>query len=256
MIEPASERSDQAVDKRPVILLIGGFGDNASMFEGLADTHIANDFRLQPFNLPGFGAPPLIGKTTLGTLAQLVADRAKECGAEIIVAHSVASIIASLAAKNPGCPLTTILSLEGNITAEDAYFSGTAADYNDPDSFRRAFLDRLDEMTTMEPIIKRYRQAVSEADPVALWELGADARRFSEIHVPGEILQGAAKVVYLYNPQNCPKSTLEWLEQNPMDCTILKNATHWASVDQPDILADEVAQALRVLGKQPLNARR
>ena len=248
MVKAASDRPDQAADNRPVVLFIAGFGDNASMFEGLADTGIAKDYRLRPFNLPGFGAPSLSGETTLDVLAQIVAERSKEIGAGIIVAHSVASIIASLAAEKPGCPLTTILSLEGNITAEDAYFSGTAADYDDPAAFRIAFLDRLEEMSQTAPIIERYRQAVSEADPVALWQLGADARRFSAMHVPGEVLQSAAKAVYLYNPENCPRSTLEWLEENPMDRIVLENATHWPSVDQPDLLADKIVQALRFIG--------
>lgn len=256
MVETASERPDQTVGKCPVILCIGGFGDNASMFEGLAETRIAKNYRLLPFNLPGFGAPTLSGKTTLNALAQFVADRVNECGAEIVLAHSVASIIASLAAEKPGCSITTILSLEGNITAEDAYFSGTAADYDDPASFRRAFLDRLDEMSTTAPIIQRYRQAVSEADPVALWQLGADARRFSAKHVPGMVLQNAAKVTYLYNPENCPKTTLEWLSENPMDRIVLENATHWASVDQPDMLADKIALALSSIEKRSLNAHR
>ncbi|AXT25546.1 alpha/beta hydrolase [Ruegeria sp. AD91A] len=255
MVETASERPDQTVGNCPVILCIGGFGDNASMFEGLADTHIAENYRLLPFNLPGFGAPPLSGRTTLSALAQFVADRANECEAEIILAHSVASIIASLAAGKPGCSLTTILSLEENITADDAYFSGTAADYDDPASFRRAFLDRLDEMSTTAPIIHRYRQAVSEANPVALWQLGADARRFSAKYEPGMVLQNAAMVTYLYNPENCPKTTIEWLSENPMDRIVLDNATHWASVDQPELLADKILLALSFTEKRSLNAR-
>ena len=244
MVEASPNQPGPAPDVRPAILLIAGFGDNASMFDGLADTHMASSHRLRPVSLPGFGAPPLFGETTLDTLAQFVADKAKDFGAEVIVAHSVASIIASLAAQKPGCPLTTIISLEGNITAEDAYFSGTAADYDDPQSFRTAFLDRLDEMSTTAPIIQRYRQAVSKADPVALWQLGTDARRFSAKHVPGVVLQNAADVTYLYNPDNCPQSTLDWLAENKLDRIVLDNASHWTSVDQPGMLADKIAEAL------------
>ncbi len=70
------------------------------------------------------------------------------------------------------------------------------------------------------------------------------------------VLQNAAKVIYLYNPENCPKTTLEWLSENTMDRIVLENATHWASVDQPDMLADKIALALSSIEKRSLNARR
>ena len=133
---PTAGKSGRAETTRPTILFIAGFGDNASMFTGLRGTALEDAYRLLPLDLPGFGAPALRTQTTLQSLADFVAGKAKETGAEIIVAHSVASIIASLAAREPDCPITTILSLEGNITAEDAYFSGSAADYDDPNSFR------------------------------------------------------------------------------------------------------------------------
>jgi pimeloyl-ACP methyl ester carboxylesterase len=243
--ESMSEKIDGADEVRPAILFIAGFGDNSSMFSGLSRTHLADTYRLIPLDLPGFGAPPLDVDTTLDTLAQFVSKEAKEADAEIIVAHSVASIIASIAAKQPECPITTIISLEGNITAADAYFSGTAADYNSPDVFRAAFLARLDEMAATAPIIVRYREAASQADPQALWQLGTDARRFSTNHVPGEILADAAEVTYLYNPANCPEATVLWLDENPMDRVVLDNASHWASVDQPEMLADMIAETLR-----------
>lgn len=244
MFAAKPKRLDQLLDTRQVILFIAGFGDNASMFEGLADTHLGYSYRLVPINLPGFGAPPLAETTTLEALAKTVADEAVKNGAEIIVAHSVASIIASLAASRPDCPLTTIISLEGNITAEDAYFSGTAADYSDAVTFCAAFLERLDEMAKASPIIRRYRNQVSKADTLALWQLGIDARRFSAKHVPGAVLREAATVTYLYNPDNCPDSTLRWLADNKMDRIVLENATHWKSVDQPELLADKIAEAL------------
>jgi pimeloyl-ACP methyl ester carboxylesterase len=242
---PATEGARRDTNARPTVLFIAGFGDNASMFAGLHETALADAYCLTPLDLPGFGAPALDMETTsLQSLAEFVARKAKETGAEIIVAHSVASIIASLAARETDCPITTILSLEGNITAEDAYFSGIAADYDDPYAFRTAFLGRLAEMAESAPIITRYHMSVSAADPVALWQLGKDARRFSTEKVPGEILASAAKVTYLYNPDNCPESTLEWLRQYPMERIVLANATHWASVDQPKLLAEKILTAL------------
>jgi len=100
-------------------------------------------------------------------------------------------------------------------------------------------------MAKTVPVIRRYRREVSKADTLALWQLGTDARRFSAEHVPGVVLQEAANVTYLYNPDNCPDSTIRWLEENEMDRIILENATHWKSVDQPEMLADKIAEALQ-----------
>jgi len=241
--QDVGELSNQT--KKPVILFIAGFGDNAEMFDGMYHTKLAESYDLLPVNLPGFGAPSLPGPTSLQSLSKYIAEVAVENSAEFIVAHSVASIIASLAGKELDCPITTIFSLEGNITADDAYFSGTAADYNDPDGFLSAFLDRLNEMAVSNPIFPRYRDCVSRADPKALWQLGADVRRFSSKHVPGEVLVASAtNVIYIYSPENCPESTLEWLSENTIRKIEVANASHWISVDLPDLLANKILEEL------------
>ena len=50
-------------------------------------------------------------------------------------------------------------------------------------------------MAKSQPLIEHYRSVVASADPQSLWELGIDAFRFSEEHVPGDALVRAAKVV-------------------------------------------------------------
>ncbi len=223
--------------------MIAGFGDNSSMFDGLGATALARDYDLIPFDMPGFDAPPLTGETTLQALAQVVAEKAQQTGAKIVLAHSVASIIGSLALGKEG-PLDTILSVEGNITAEDAYFSGTAADYDDPSAFHAAFLERLDQKAHASSVFARYRDNVAKADTRALWQLGCDARRFSQTRHPGEVLVAAGKVSYLYDLPNCPESTLDWLHSHPIDKRLLSGASHWPSVDAPDLLAAECIKAL------------
>ena len=162
-------RHGSGSESRSQVLLLAGFGDDASMYEGLLRTPFAESYRLQPLHLPGFGARSLDRETSLESLAAFVSETARETGTTIAIAHSLASIIASLAAARPDCPITRIVSLEGNLTAEDAYFSGTAAGYPDPDSFRDAFLERLDDMGRADPMVARYRRVVARADPVALW---------------------------------------------------------------------------------------
>lgn len=246
MSQKASTDCEQNQGKRarPAILLIAGFGDDSSMFTGLLETRLADAYDLIAIDLPGFGAPRSKTEITLDSLGKYICAKAKEFAAEIIVAHSVASIIASIAANEPDSPITTILSLEGNITADDAYFSGTAANYDDPIVFKSAFLARLEEMSESQPIIKRYHRVVSKADPIALWQLGSDAHRFSSRQIPGELLVSSAKTTYLYNPDNCPQSTLEWLKKNSIEKIILDQATHWVSVSEPHLLSEKILSVI------------
>ena len=214
------------------------------MFAGLHQTRIAQTCDLRPLHLPGFGAPPSAKETSLESLAAFVADKAKAENAQVVLAHSLASVIASLAAGRSGSPINRILSLEGNLTSEDAYFSGTAANYDSPETFHSAFLEALAERSRTEPVVARYRDSVAKADPQALWQLGTDARRFSDENVPGELLAASARSTYFYNPSNCPDATLVWLKESDLERTVLEGASHWASVDQPESLSDAMIQAL------------
>jgi len=230
----------------PGILCVAGFGDDGSMFTPLAGTELAKRYRLVTFDLPGFGdEPPLTGRSaTLANLAKGVGDVAAAEGTGIVMAHSVASIIASLAALRAGSGIHTILSLEGNLTAADAYFSGTAADFESPETFHEVFLTRLEGMAAEDPILARYRARVIHAQPHALWTLGRDAAAFSARVVPGEILLESSEAHYLHNPANCADSSMNWLRGSGMSAIELPGASHWATVDAPQLVADA---ALRVL---------
>ncbi|MEM8813752.1 MAG: alpha/beta hydrolase [Pseudomonadota bacterium] len=238
-------------DERPVVICIAGFGDNAEMFSSLLATPAANRVRFEPFDLPGFGAPAL-PETSLDTLAKSVSDHCRALGARIVVAHSVASIVASLAAvrdRTEGMrnAIGRIVSLEGNLTPEDAYFSGTAADYDDPLAFREAFLSRLDQMVAgggvFASILAGYRKRVETADSKALWDLGRDARAFGRKRVPGDLLKGSADVTYLFNPDNCPPSSLDYLMQADLKAVELRGASHWPTIDRAEAVAELIAEA-------------
>ena len=230
---------------RETILFIAGFGDGADMFASLADTVLAKEHDLVFLDLPGFAGAAPLPSTSLDSLSEYVYQIAREKKARMVVAHSVASIIATLAALREPRKIDVIFSMEGNLTAEDAYFSGAAADYPDPNLFKTVFLEKLEEMGQQDPIIRRYRELVAKADPEAMWQLGCDARRFSDSHHPGTMLQSAAEVYYLYNPANCPDASMTWLQQQTMTRILLDDASHWPSVDHPQLLSEKIIEVLR-----------
>ena len=230
----------------PSIIFVAGFGDHGGMFEALEPTPLGDRYSLVAVDLPGTGqSPPLDESLTLANAAALVADVAEREAASVIVGHSVGSIVASLAAKRPGSPIQTVLSIEGNLTLADAYFSGSAADYSSASSFREAFLARLDEMAVGNPTLGRYRDQVALADPQSIWELGCDTHRWSVEHHPGEVLASSAPDVhYLLNPDNSPTDSLDWLADGGIQQHRLDGASHWKAVDQPGGMARRLLAAL------------
>ncbi len=103
-----------------------------------------------------------------------------------LVAHSVASMIAVAAAPRLGVDFAGLFAIEGNLTADDAYFSGRAAAFDDPHLFKQRYLDDIWTMAQAQQGLRRYFAAAVAADPVALWQMGCDARRSSVSDGPGQ----------------------------------------------------------------------
>ncbi len=125
-------------------MLIHAFGDNGSAFEPLFATSLAARFRLTAVDLAGFGASP--GRPDIRTMSEhagaiaALVDSLPGSGPVGLVAHSVASMIAVAAVPRLGVNFAGLFSIEGNLTADDAYFSGRAAEFDDPHRFKQRYL--------------------------------------------------------------------------------------------------------------------
>lgn len=226
------------------VLALAGFGDNGSMYEPLVREGARLGLEIRSLELPGSGAALLDGTTSLPRLAHYVAGAAADIGARAIIAHSVASIIASLAARELGCPIDAIISLEGNLLAGDAYFSGLAADFATPAAFRAALLQRVERLAISDPALARYRSELEKAHWPSLWELGRAARAFSEKTHPGRLLAQSGRVLYVLNRANCATVSLDWLASSGIETCELPGASHWPSIDRPVDLAKAIADFL------------
>ena len=105
------------------------------MFLPLAETELVRHYCVIVVDLPGFGdEPPFEDRfATPSCLAQAVADIASVQRTEIVVAHSVGSVIASMAAMGPRSGIRTVISLEGNLTAADCSFTSLLEEYEHPE---------------------------------------------------------------------------------------------------------------------------
>lgn len=229
----------------PTLLFLHGFADCSLTFAPLFDTPLAEHFRLVAIDLAGFGASPR--QDNVLTIAQHAEDvvalaRSLPAAGRIgLVAHSVASMIAVEAAPRLGERFGGLFSIEGNLTSEDVYFSGRAADFDDARSFKQCFLDDLWNMAQTRHILRRFFAAAVLADPIAMWQLGRDARRMSTGDAPGQAYRRVRPSLYCWSPGNMPETTKQWIAKSDLDQHRLANASHWPTVDQPNETARAIA---------------
>lgn len=193
------------------ILCVPGFADNAASWSPLLDVlpaEVADLSTAEPATIAGHAA----------LLAQLVTEPV------IFIAHSIGSPIAVEAAHQLGSRCLGLLSIEGNLTPDDAYFTGTAADYDDPEDFKRAHLARTQNLIAAGQAPESYAEAVGTADASRMWTLGRDARahdfgpRYRSLTCP---------TLYLWSVTTTPPATVEYLARHQIPARRLDAEHHW-----------------------------
>lgn len=227
------------------LLLVHAFADCGLTFAPLFETPLVKRFRLIAIDLAGFGASPRQDQVlTIAQHARQVAALARTLSTSErigLVAHSVGSMIAVEAAPHLGSRFGGLFSIEGNLTAADAYFSGRTAEFDDAQAFRRRFLDDIWTMAQTRTELRRYYATAVMADPVAMWKLGCDARHMSIDDAPGQAYRQIRPVRYYWSPANVPEKTRHWIVESNIDHRQFANASHWPMVDQPDETAQAIA---------------
>ena len=194
----------------------------------------------------GFGASPANpDASTITEHARWLAQRI-ECayaGWPVgLVGHSLASCIAVEAADLLN-RCAGIFSIEGNLTAADAYFSGKAAEHDAARSFKSAMLDAIWQRATTTPILRRYHAALTIADAEAMWRLGRDAKRITIADDPGQALKSATvPKLYYWSRANTPDSSIACLAGGHVPEEHFHDASHWPPVDAPEATAAALAR--------------
>ncbi len=237
------------------LLFIHCLADCGLAFTPLFLTPLADSFRLIAVDLPGFGASPRRdGVATIAehadTIAALV-DQLAPSGRVGLAGHSVGAMIAVEVASRLGERFDGLFSIEGNLTAEDAYFSGRATAFDDPHAFKQCFLDDLWNMGLNQPIMRRFHAMATMADAIAMWSLGQDARRLSVGDAPGKAYLRVCPSLYYWSPRSTVESTRDWLAFNGVAQVQFSDSSHWPMIDQPAATAQAM---LRFFAPEYLSA--
>ena len=235
------------LDAGKKLLCLHGFADSGLAFLPLSETVLPGCFELVLVDLPGFGASPSIpgfglvrdhGRLVPGLAAALAPD--EPVG---LIGHSIGSAIAVNAADLLSPAPLGVFSIEGNLTEDDAYFSGKAADWEDGEAFKAAFLEEIWEKAAENVDLRRYYGGVVMAGAAAMWTLGRDAKRISAGNRVGQAYQ-ALKVpsLYYWCEATTPPGTRQYIEDYSIPNRRYPAASHWPMIADPQATARAVVE--------------
>lgn len=217
------------------IWFLHGFGESHLCFRDAFAHPIAERMRIFLFDFPGFGASPARPRgLTLEEAAQVCATLIVNFSLSrriVLVGHSVAGIIATRVASMPHCSPRLVISVEGNLTPADAYFSGQAANFEEPESFYRWFQSKIRERARDDEVFRRYSCSLQFADPRTLWTLGRSVLNFPS---PGRDFQSlACPSIYYWDPASTTNDAKAFLAGNHIRQRKLEGLGHWPMVKSP-----------------------
>lgn len=165
-------------------------------------------------------------------------------GPVTLVGHSLGSVLAVRAAQKLDRQCAAVVSIEGNLTAQDGYFSGRAARHDDPSAFKDVLTGQVRRLVEDGRAPASYARSVAAADAYSMWTLGRDADRHSAAEDFGqEFAALRCPAVYLWSQTTTPPATRDYLVENRLTHQQLTIEHHWPWTICPDTVADLVHAA-------------
>jgi pimeloyl-ACP methyl ester carboxylesterase len=222
------------------------FGDSHLAFREAFTQPIARHCRVLLLDLPGHGAsPPRRDGLTIDTASTILTQLIGECSegrAVALVGHSMAAILATRVA-NELAQVRLVVSVEGNLTAADAYFSGQAAAYDDPHTFCTTLRKQIDAMAAEDERVRPYACSLALADAFTLWTLGRSVATCAEPGLEYANLRCAS--VYYWDPKGPAGSAEPFIASRGLRHRPFAGLGHWSMVSQPDVFYAALDEDIR-----------
>lgn len=190
-------------------------------------------------DFPGFGVSPSPSRPHLiDDSAQLLESLITIYSSNnpvMLVAHSLGGLIATKVALSLGKKVLGYVSVEGNITQPDTFYSGKAAMAVDPLLWKEAFAREIYQLGLHDEAIRRYYLSLKMASPVAL-----DAWAKSGVEETGKdsggvnFLKVSCPTLYIYGKKSIPQESKLFLEKNKIEAIELEHSGHWPMIDETE----------------------
>jgi len=236
------------------IWCLPGFADSGLAFSSFFDTELTTSVQIIVPDLPGFGSTPIKDHPCtimayVDTLLELIEFFTADTQIGLI-GHSAGSIIAVEAALKLGDCCQGVFSIEGNLTEEDAYFSGQAADFDDAHLFKKKFSKIIWEKGEKDKIFRSYFTRLNHADPKAMWLFGRDVKKYSKGNLPGKrALEMRCPFLYVWCLDNTPIASQEFLLANKLNNIQIVGTSHWPMIDAAELTKQHLSGFFNLLAK-------
>lgn len=246
VVRGAVVRLAGAADAPPLVLL-HAFADTGYSYDGVVASGLLKDYRLIVPDLWGFGASPpdpgIAAVADYGVALMALIDEIAPNRRVGLVGHSISAAIAVAAAAAAGDKVAGLFSIEGNLTPDDAFFTGKAADFDDPQTFKERFLEDIWEMGRRDRPLRHYYSGAAVADARTLWALGRDAKHISADNRLGDAYRSLTQpTLYYWSQQSTPDATQRWISGSGIAHQEYRDAGHWPMVEQPVRTATAIRQ--------------
>lgn len=231
---------------RPALWLVHALGDSGNAFEAVLASHLAREFELLAPDWSGAGdaAERIDGLDDLAVWLVASVERHTPGVPVGFVGHSLGAAVAVRAVRQLD-RVVGLFSIEGNLTAADAYFSGLARQFEVPSQFREHLLARIRALadsgdSSRRDAWHRYHANLARAAPENLWRIGRAAEAASRNDALGEEYQALrVPTLYYWSPDNTPRETQTYIHNHALRHAVFTGG-HWPMIDQPDATARQI----------------
>lgn len=231
-------RINQVEDALGDIWLIHPFGESGLCYSYAFESDLARMYNLFVPDLPGFGVTPNYGKPLgvegiVDILKSLIGKYSSNANLYLI-GHSVSGIIVTELIKKLQVEVKGFVSVEGNLTTADSYYSSLPI-HHSKEEFYRIYLDSVGEHAKNRADFQRYLASVRFAEVDSLYELGKSTENLIKDNQAGKsFLSLNCPKLYIWGDKDTPVETASFIQENAIPNVLLKGVGHWPMVEVAD----------------------
>lgn len=222
-------------------------GDSHLSYRHVFESELVEHARVFVFDPPGHGAsPPRSKGWTIADGVRLWCELIAHfsgSGRIVLVGHSMAGIIASRTANSLQRPPALVIGVEANLTRSDAYFTGRAAQFDEPAAFYAAFRSRIRRMSRRDAVVRRFGCSLEFADPVTLWTLGRSV--FAQKDPGAAFRRLRCPKIHYWDTTGVSQETRDYVGRHELPIRALPHLGHWPMIKSPSDFYVAIAADIR-----------